>query len=228
MLLADIIDAARGDRAARGVRRSSLDSFGPARWCSGSRSRACARRMRRRSTASRRAFASTSSRSAAPGRTTRSRCWASTDLRRSMAADARHEAQQGARLDEAGARHVGDDDRAGADRVEAGPGTPSARGAVQLQRIAPVGVDPPPQHVGALQSGDGAHVDDRRRARRGRRPRPAGSRDSARDRPVRNRSGCTGPASAGRCAARALGALGRGRRETRGRTAPAAATFISP
>ena len=32
-------------------------------------------------------------------------------------------------------------------------------GGVQLQRIAPVGVDAPPQHVGALQAGDGAHIE---------------------------------------------------------------------
>ncbi len=39
------------------------------------------------------------------------------------------------------------------------PGTPMLRGGVELQRIAPIGVDTAPEHVGALQAGDRAHED---------------------------------------------------------------------
>ncbi len=70
----------------------------------------------------------------------------------------RQKAHDRARLDEAGAGHVGDRDRALADRLQQA-GRAELRGGVQLQRIAPVGVDPPPQHVGALQAGDGAHIE---------------------------------------------------------------------
>ena len=70
----------------------------------------------------------------------------------------RQKAHDRARLDEAGAGHVGDRERALADRLEQ-TGRAELRGGVQLQRIAPVGVDPPPQHIGALQAGDGAHIE---------------------------------------------------------------------
>ena len=70
----------------------------------------------------------------------------------------RQKAHDRARLDEARAGHVGDGERALSDRLEQ-TGRAEPRGRVQLQRIAPVGVDPPPQHVGALQSGDGAHIE---------------------------------------------------------------------
>ena len=39
------------------------------------------------------------------------------------------------------------------------PGTPMLRGRVEFERIAPVGVDMAPEHVGALEAGDGAHED---------------------------------------------------------------------
>ena len=97
------------------------------------------------------------------------------------AAERRQEAEQRARFEHARARHVGDRPRRRARIASSRPGTPRREAAVQLQRVDEVGVDPPPDHVGALQAGDGAHIDARRRAPRGRRPRPAGSRDSGRD-----------------------------------------------
>ena len=70
----------------------------------------------------------------------------------------RQKAHDRARLDQAGAGHVGDGDRALADRLEQARHA-ELRGGVQLQRIAPVGVDAAPEHVGALQAGDGAHIE---------------------------------------------------------------------
>ncbi len=67
-------------------------------------------------------------------------------------------AEQRAGFDEAGARHVRDDDFAGADRFhQAGHAEP--RGGVEFERIAPVGVDAAQQRIGALEAGDGAHMD---------------------------------------------------------------------
>ena len=140
---------------------------------------------------------------AAAGRTTRSRCWASADrspISRSASRGRNASIARDSMKPEPGMFST--DDAAGADRVDQARHA-EPRGGVELQRVDPFGVDLPPDHVGALQAGDGAH--DRRagpRRRRDRRPRPAGSRDSGRDRRARNRSRCRGRASGCRCAAR--------------------------
>ncbi len=134
-------------------------------------------------------------------RTTRSRYWASQDLRPEDAAQIRrHEAQQRARLDEAGARHVGDDRVA----VDGSPTTGAERRGGMRRSARSDRRSPHPRaarHVRALQPGDGAHVHqavmhdkvvafDQQKAE-----------IFARDTTARNRSRCRDPASSGRCAA---------------------------
>ena len=85
------------------------------------------------------------------------------------------------------------------------PGTPSRERGVELERIGEVGIEPAQQHFGALQAGDGADEDAVVAHASGLRPRPAGSRDSARDRRARNRSRSAARASAGRRARRPAG-----------------------
>ena len=65
-------------------------------------------------------------------------------------------ASRRARFEQPGARHVFDRDAAGADRVDEARHA-DARGRIEFDRIAPIGVDMAPQHVGALQPGDRAH-----------------------------------------------------------------------
>ena len=67
------------------------------------------------------------------------------------------ETQQSARFDHTRARHVGHRHAAAADRLDQARHA-QARGAVQLQRIDEVGVNPAPDDVGAFEAGDGAHV----------------------------------------------------------------------
>ena len=74
-----------------------------------------------------------------------------------MFGDARHEAHQRARLDEARARHVRHHGVAVAHRRNEARHA-EARCAVQFERIDEIGIDAPPDHVGALQARDGAHM----------------------------------------------------------------------
>ena len=74
-----------------------------------------------------------------------------------LARDRRQEAHQRPRLDDAGAEAVGDMDIALAHRLDqAGDAESGLR--VQFERVGEVAVDAPPDHVGALEAGDGAHM----------------------------------------------------------------------
>ena len=68
------------------------------------------------------------------------------------------EAEQCARLQHAGARHVGDHDAGLAHNVDQA-GNAEMRGSVEFERIKEIGIDPPQQHVEALQARDGANMD---------------------------------------------------------------------
>jgi len=67
------------------------------------------------------------------------------------------EAHQGAGFDQPRTRHVGDHHPAGAHGLQHARHA-QARGAVQLQRIDEVRVHAAPDHIGPLQTGDGAHI----------------------------------------------------------------------
>ena len=70
----------------------------------------------------------------------------------------RQEAEQRARLQHAGARHVGDHDAVLPDHVDQA-GHAELRGGVEFERIEEIGIDPAQQHVEPLQPGDGADMD---------------------------------------------------------------------
>ena len=70
----------------------------------------------------------------------------------------RQERQHRARLDEPGAERIDDDDLAVAHGLQQ-PRRAEAGGGIELERIGKVGVDPPQQHLGALQAGNGADED---------------------------------------------------------------------
>ena len=69
-----------------------------------------------------------------------------------------HEAHHRRRFGDAGAERVGHRDIALAERLDEARHA-ELRAAVELQRIGEIGIDAPPDHVGAFQSGDGAHMD---------------------------------------------------------------------
>src|SRR5208337_1432378 len=68
------------------------------------------------------------------------------------------ESQQGARLDHAGPRHILDRDPVLPNSLEQ-TGNADARGRIQLERVAPIRVDMPPDHVAAFEAGDGPNED---------------------------------------------------------------------
>ncbi len=70
----------------------------------------------------------------------------------------RQESQHGARLDQAGAERIDDDDLAVAHGLHQ-PGDAEPRGGVEFERIGEIGVDAAQQHFGAPQSRDGADED---------------------------------------------------------------------
>ena len=70
----------------------------------------------------------------------------------------RQERQHRARLDQAGAERIDDDDLAVAHGLQQARRA-EARGGIEFERIGEVGVDPPQQHLGALQAGNGADED---------------------------------------------------------------------
>ena len=74
------------------------------------------------------------------------------------AAERRQEAEQRARLQHAGARHVGDDDAA-LRSTSTRPGTPRCEEALSSSGSSEVGIDAAQEHVEPLQAGDGADVD---------------------------------------------------------------------
>ena len=68
----------------------------------------------------------------------------------------RQEGEHRPQLDEAGSRHVLDGDAVLSDRLHHSRNANARRG-VQLQRVAPVGVDVAPDDVAPLKAGDGPH-----------------------------------------------------------------------
>ena len=70
----------------------------------------------------------------------------------------RQERQHGARLDQAGAERIDDDDLAVAHGLQEA-GDAEARRGVELQRIGEVGIDPAQDHLGAAQPRHGADED---------------------------------------------------------------------
>jgi hypothetical protein len=72
-------------------------------------------------------------------------------------AQAGQKAQQRARLQHAGARHVGDDHAILSEDIDQA-GHPELRGRVELQWIERIGIDPAEQHVEPLQTGNGADM----------------------------------------------------------------------
>ena len=70
----------------------------------------------------------------------------------------RQERQHRARLDQAGAERIDDDDLAVAHGLQQ-PRRAEAGGGIELERIGKIGIDPPQQHLGALQAGNGADED---------------------------------------------------------------------
>ena len=70
----------------------------------------------------------------------------------------RQECQHGARLDQAGAERIDDDDLAVAHGLQEA-GDAEARRGVELQRIGEVGIDPAQDHLGAAQPRHGADED---------------------------------------------------------------------
>ena len=85
--------------------------------------------------------------------------WQLQRLAEQPVAERGQEAQERVGLHDAGARHVGDHSPARPDRFQQRRHA-QARRAVQLHGIDEVGVHAPPDHVGPLQPGDGADVDD--------------------------------------------------------------------
>ncbi len=78
-------------------------------------------------------------------------------LAQELAAELRHEAHHRRRFEHAGAKRIGERDAALADGLdEAGDAKPRMR--VEFERIGEIAVDAPPDHVGALEAGDGAHM----------------------------------------------------------------------
>ena len=78
-------------------------------------------------------------------------------LAQHAAREAGHEGEQRARFHEARARHIGHRHGAPADRLQHA-GHAQLRGGVQLKGVAPVRVHAPPDHIGALEARDGAHM----------------------------------------------------------------------
>ena len=68
-----------------------------------------------------------------------------------------HETEQRRGFGHAGAERVGDRHIALADRLDQARHA-EPRAAFQLQRIGEIGIDAPPDHVGALEAGDGADM----------------------------------------------------------------------
>ena len=73
-------------------------------------------------------------------------------------AQAWQEAEQRPRLQHAGTRHVGDHDAVLAQHVDQARHA-EMRGGIKFQRIEKVGIDPAQQHIEPLQPGDGADMD---------------------------------------------------------------------
>ncbi len=70
----------------------------------------------------------------------------------------RQERQHGARLDQAGAERIDDDDLAVAHGLQQS-GDAEPRGGVEFERIGEIGIDPPQHHFGAPQTRNGADED---------------------------------------------------------------------
>ena len=70
----------------------------------------------------------------------------------------RQKTHQRAGFHHAGAERVADDDLSGPHRLDQ-PRYPDAGAAEKFERVGRIGIDAPPDDVGALEPGDGAHVD---------------------------------------------------------------------
>ncbi len=154
-LLADIVDAAVGDRlAGRSRSAAATRRRAPGPLAGKARHGAAIGALDREIFEPRQRLLARGFLPAPPGRDVRHH----QILAQQAPAQARQEAEQRPRLQHAGARHVGDHHAALAQHVDQA-GHAELRGRIEFQRIEEIGIDPAQQHVEPLQAGDGADID---------------------------------------------------------------------